>query len=314
MSRILLITFLLGVAAVSAQDMRETFKKLTNCWDCTGAGYGWCPIARKCGGFANRDCGEKDDERYYTEATAPKPKPSACTIITDANFDKIVDGNKPALVEFFAPWCGHCKALKPAYEKVCEAFAVEKAVVATVDATTNQMVAQRFSVTGYPTIKFFPAGADVDEGSEEYNGGRDEQAFFDYLNQKTGAGLAPGGEVTPKAGREDLLDAMVTAFIGEPSSRSSVITDAEIIVKDGKTGHLGQYYVNVMKRIHAKGVEHVETSVKRIHGMLGGGDKKKNNMKKKKAIEFKKKLNILSVFQDAIASTQKNGKAGHAEL
>ncbi len=48
--------------------MRATFAKLRTCTVCIAAGYGWCPIQRKCGGFANRECGE--GERYFAEGGA----------------------------------------------------------------------------------------------------------------------------------------------------------------------------------------------------------------------------------------------------
>ena len=41
--------------------------------------------------------------------------------LTPATFDEIVDGSRPALVEFYAPWCGHCKTLAPIYEQLGDA-------------------------------------------------------------------------------------------------------------------------------------------------------------------------------------------------
>jgi hypothetical protein len=56
-------------------DMRATFAKYRTCSTCVGAGYGWCTIQRKCGGFANRECGE--GERYVSEGMpASRAKPS----------------------------------------------------------------------------------------------------------------------------------------------------------------------------------------------------------------------------------------------
>ena len=55
--------------------MRATFARYSTCGACTGAGYGWCTIQRRCGGFANRECGE--GERYVSEGTpASRAKPS----------------------------------------------------------------------------------------------------------------------------------------------------------------------------------------------------------------------------------------------
>ena len=83
-------------------------------------------------------------------------------------------------------WCGHCKSLKPVYEKVASAFGAErKVVVAAVDATAARDVSSRFEVRGYPTIKFFPRGTAAKE-AEEYEGGRSVDDFVAFLNNKAG--------------------------------------------------------------------------------------------------------------------------------
>ena len=60
------------------------------------------------------------------------------------------------LVEFYAPWCAHCKALAPDYELVAKAFQREPSViVAKYDADWNRRYGQQFAITSYPTIKLF---------------------------------------------------------------------------------------------------------------------------------------------------------------
>ena len=58
-----------------------------------------------------------------------------------------------------APWCGHCKKLKPIYEKLGENYKDNKnVVIAMVDATANEV--EGLEVSGFPTLKFFPSGSD----------------------------------------------------------------------------------------------------------------------------------------------------------
>lgn len=73
-----------------------------------------------------------------------KLPPSAVTVLTSENFDDLVLGSKAALVEFYAPWCGHCKQLAPKYEKLGKVFAGESdIVIGKVDATEEDELASR---------------------------------------------------------------------------------------------------------------------------------------------------------------------------
>ncbi len=115
----------------------------------------------------------------------PTYESSAVIDLIPSNFDKIALSGTPALVEFFAPWCGHCKKLAPVYEQLAHEleFAKDKLVIAKVDADSEKELGKRFGVQGFPTIKFFDGKSDV---PEEYNGGRDLESLTEFLYAKTG--------------------------------------------------------------------------------------------------------------------------------
>lgn len=103
-----------------------------------------------------------------------------------STFDDIVlKSGKPALVEFFAPWCGHCKTLAPVYEELAEkfAFATDKVTIAKVDADEHKTLGRRFGVQGFPTLKWFDGKS---EEPTDYNGARDLESLAAFVGEKVG--------------------------------------------------------------------------------------------------------------------------------
>ncbi|KAK2815000.1 hypothetical protein Q7C36_023266 [Tachysurus vachellii] len=112
-----------------------------------------------------------------------KPPPEATLVLTKDNFDDVVNNADIILVEFYAPWCGHCKRLAPEYEKAAKELSSRTPPIqlAKVDATAESDLATRFDVTGYPTLKIFRKGKVFD-----YNGPREQHGIVDYMSEQAG--------------------------------------------------------------------------------------------------------------------------------
>lgn len=111
---------------------------------------------------------------------------SAVIDLTPSNFDDVVlKSGKPTLVEFFAPWCGHCKQLAPVWEELADAFAFakDKIQIAKVDADAERSLGKRFDVQGFPTLKYFDGKSDK---PEEYNKGRTFDDLTAFITEKVG--------------------------------------------------------------------------------------------------------------------------------
>ncbi|KAF2352259.1 disulfide isomerase [Trinorchestia longiramus] len=109
--------------------------------------------------------------------------------LTDSNFDKTVlkDGGM-WLVEFFAPWCGHCKNLAPHWEEAATKLnGIMK--LGALDATVHTVKASEYNIKGFPTIKFFHNGDVVD-----YDGGRTASDIIAWATDKAAANI-PAPEV-----------------------------------------------------------------------------------------------------------------------
>eukprot|EP01117_Protostelium_nocturnum_P000320 TRINITY_DN1038_c0_g1_i1.p1 TRINITY_DN1038_c0_g1~~TRINITY_DN1038_c0_g1_i1.p1 ORF type:complete len:496 (+),score=165.39 TRINITY_DN1038_c0_g1_i1:82-1569(+) len=114
-------------------------------------------------------------------------------VVVRKNFDEVVlDPSKAVLVEFYAPWCGHCKNLEPIYNELGTAFAGESdVIIAKIDATAND-VDKKYDVRGFPTLKLFPKGEDKVPIS--YEGDRSKADLARFINKHVGTSVAVEAE------------------------------------------------------------------------------------------------------------------------
>ncbi|KAJ1636162.1 thioredoxin-like protein [Pavlovales sp. CCMP2436] len=144
---------------------------------------------------------------------------SAVVELTEANFDaetKIgTDEARPTFVEFFAPWCGHCKKLAPAWEELAATLQNEgePTAIASVDATIHKDVAARFGIRGFPSLILLRDGQ-----MYKYKGSRavEDLAKFVKGGYKEGPGEAaptpPTQLAQVKVAFSELFSALVTLF------------------------------------------------------------------------------------------------------
>ncbi|KAJ7284994.1 protein disulfide isomerase [Mycena rebaudengoi] len=238
-----------------------------------------------------------------------KPPPPPKTLILDyRTFDDVaLNTEKDVLVSFTAPWCGHCKTMKPIYEKVAETFLPESnCIVANVDADDkkNKDLAKKYDISGFPTLKFFPKGSSVPEA---YEGGRSEADFVAFLNEKCGTHRAVGGGLSDKAGRLADFDALASKFfVAAGDARDALFKDAAALA--ASAGAVSKHYLRVMEKLVNGTEEYVEKESKRLETIL-----KKRNLAPAKLDEIKIKHNILRAFTEPLKEEEKVEEAEEAK-
>jgi protein disulfide-isomerase-like protein len=98
--------------------------------------------------------------------------------LTAATFDAFVAAERATIIEVYAPWCGHCKRLKPDYESAAVALAADKLRLGALDATVHRELATKLGVRGYPTLIEYVGGKRV---GERYTGKRTVEALVAHV-------------------------------------------------------------------------------------------------------------------------------------
>lgn len=118
-----------------------------------------------------------------SEKVTPEDTASDVKVVKGTSFaDIVLNNEKDVLVEFYAPWCGHCKKLEPIYDELAlKLKAQENIVIAKMDMTANEIDVAGVDVKGFPTLFFFPGN--TKPAAKAYDGGRDLDSFLKYLSE-----------------------------------------------------------------------------------------------------------------------------------
>lgn len=115
-------------------------------------------------------------------------------------FDEVVfDDEKDVFVEFYAPWCGHCKRLKPTWDSLGDRYAdvKDRVVIAKMDATENDLPPTvGFRIGGFPTLKFKKAGS---KEFIDYDGDRTLESLVAFVEENAANSLEKKNETTSEA-------------------------------------------------------------------------------------------------------------------
>ncbi|XVE60312.1 hypothetical protein DITRI_Ditri05aG0118500 [Diplodiscus trichospermus] len=178
---------------------------------------------------------------YLTAISAEESESKEFVLTLDqSNFTDTVSKNNFVVVEFYAPWCGHCKKLAPEYEKAASILSKHDPpiILAKVDANeeANKDLANQYDVRGYPTLKILRNGG---KNIQEYKGPREADGIVEYLKKQSGPASA---EIKSVEDANNLVDDKKIVVVGvfpkfSGEEFESYIALAEKFRSDYEFGH-----------------------------------------------------------------------------
>eukprot|EP00892_Ulva_mutabilis_P006711 jgi/Ulvmu1/4411/UM002_0136.1 len=139
-------------------------------------------------------------EKVVKSEEIPGSQEGPVTVVVGKSFDSVVRSGKNVFIEFYAPWCGHCKRLEPVWDELAEKFKeVDNLTIAKMDATANDVPDSAFDVKGFPTLYFVQSSGEI----SKYEGGRTLEDLTKFVEDK--AGVSPASKAEDSSDKKDEL-------------------------------------------------------------------------------------------------------------
>jgi len=142
----------------------------------------------------------------FGEEAAKENVPTDIIELNEASYTKFVTENKLAVVLFYAPWCGHCKAFAPEYERIATALKEKGIPAGRIDGDANAEISEGVGLQGFPTIMVFVDGKHV-----IYDGARSKEGVLAFVDRASKPAYAV---ITAKKAVELFLQENPTSVIG----------------------------------------------------------------------------------------------------
>lgn len=144
------------------------------------------------------------------------PKSSAVLNVDSKSYDRLIaQSNYTSIVEFYAPWCGHCQNLKPAYEKAAKSLdGLAKVAAVNCDDDSNKGLCGQFGIQGFPTLKIVRPGKKAGKPAVE-----------DYQGARTASGIVEAVQDKINNHVKKVTDKDLDAFFADEAPKAILITE-----------------------------------------------------------------------------------------
>ena len=148
-------------------------------------------------------------------------------VLNSTSLPKAIDSQPNLLVEFYAPWCDHCKEFAPEYSKAAKQLKPNKIRIAKIDGSENRDLLAKYNITGYPTLIYFSNGR-----HSEYTGVRTAEGVVDWLLKRQKNVIR---QINPSENIEEVIQTnrISVIFFGKSSSSERGIFEFSAISVEG---------------------------------------------------------------------------------